>query len=71
MMRERSVSLLSLEGRRVSVAFQDGSRIDECQLISAGRGRLRSLWLFVDGEDLFIAIADVVDVWERTGPWAA
>jgi hypothetical protein len=23
-----------------------------------------SLWLFVNGEDVFVAVSDVVDVWE-------
>jgi hypothetical protein len=54
----------SLEGRRVSVALRDGSRIDDCQLVSAGRRSFQRLWLFVNGIDAFLWPADVVAVWE-------
>jgi hypothetical protein len=56
----------SLEGRRVSLALRDGSRIDDGRLISAGRHRTRSLCLFTNGEDTFVALDDVVDIWEAT-----
>jgi hypothetical protein len=56
--------LRALEGRRVGVAVRGGRRIDECELISAGRGRARTLWVFVDGGDAFVALDDVVDFWE-------
>ena len=32
--------LKALEGRQVSIALRDGSRIDYCQLVSAGRSRV-------------------------------
>jgi hypothetical protein len=54
----------SLEGRRVSVALRDGSRIDDSHLISAGGHRAPSLWLFTNGVDRFVALDDVVDLWE-------
>lgn len=54
----------TLEGRRVSVALKDGSRIDDCQLVSGPRNRAGTVWLFVNGEDSFVSIDDVVDVWE-------
>ena len=53
-----------LEGRQVSVALRDGSRIDDCQLVSAPRLRTATVWLFSNGADLFVAADDVVDVWE-------
>lgn len=53
-----------LEGRRVSVALADGSRIDECELISAGHHGVQSLWLYSGGADVFVPLADVVDLWE-------
>ncbi len=56
--------LKPLEGRRVSLALRDGSRIDNCQLISAGRAKLRSVWVFTNGLDLFISYDDLIDVWE-------
>jgi hypothetical protein len=56
--------LRSLEGRRVSLALADGSRIDDAQLVSAGRPPLESIWVFVNGADTFLSLADVVAVWE-------
>lgn len=56
--------LRMFEGRQVSVALADGSRIDDCSLISAGRTRVRPVWLFLNGIDVFIRPADVVAVWE-------
>jgi hypothetical protein len=62
-----------LEGRRVSLALTDGSRIDDCQLISAGRHAVSSLWLFSNGRDIFVALDNVVEMWETVGgkSWAA
>jgi len=54
---------LDLEGCRVSIALADGSRIDDCELVSAGRGRPGTLWLFTEGRDVFLALGDVVDLW--------
>jgi hypothetical protein len=56
--------LRALEGRRVGLAVRGGRRIDDCQLVSAGRGRARTLWLFADGADSFVPLDDVVDLWE-------
>jgi hypothetical protein len=55
-------NLRSIEGRQVTIALRDGSRIDDCNLVSGGRNRLDNLWLFVNGEDVFVARADVIDV---------
>jgi hypothetical protein len=61
---ERTGILIALEGRRVSVALKDGSRIDDCQLVSSGRKGVTKLWLYTNGEDVFVPHRDVVDVWE-------
>ena len=53
------------EGRQVSVALADGSRIDDCQLVSAGRNGAGTLWLFTNGSDVFVALTDVTAVWEQ------
>ena len=53
-----------LEGSRVSVALVDGSRLDDCQLVSAGRHGAGSLWLHTNGADTFVSLADVADLWE-------
>jgi hypothetical protein len=54
----------TLEGRRVGLALSDGSRIDDCQLISAGRPGLASVWVFLNGADAFIPLTVVIEVWE-------
>lgn len=56
--------LYGLEARQVSVALRDGSRIDDCQLVSAPRACADTLWLFSNGDDLFVCVSDVVDLWE-------
>ena len=48
-----------MEGRMVHVLV-DGSRIDDVALVSA---RGTTLWIFGGGEDVFLAIDRVVDVW--------
>ena len=61
--------LIALEGRRVSVALKNGSRIDDCQLVSSGRKGVTKLWLYTNGEDVFVPHRDVVDVWEPDTSW--
>jgi hypothetical protein len=62
--RGQRCQLRELEGRRVSVGLRDGSRIDDCQLISIGRNGVGKLWLFTEGSDVFVAIDEVIEVWE-------
>jgi hypothetical protein len=64
MRQKRFAELRSLEGRQVGVALADGSRIDDCQLVSAGRAGVRTLWVFTNGADTFVPHHDVADVWE-------
>jgi hypothetical protein len=64
MTRARLRELAPLEGRQVSVALRSGNRIDDAQLVSAGRNRAATLWLFTNGADRFVAVEDVIDVWE-------
>jgi hypothetical protein len=52
------------EGSQVSVSLRDGSRLDDCQLVSAGRTGTTTLWLFSNGDDVFVPQDDVVDLWE-------
>ena len=58
------VTLRHLEGRRVGLVLNDGSRIVDAQLISAGRPGLSSVWVLVDGTDSFIPLMTVSEVWE-------
>jgi len=56
-----------LEGHRVSVALADGSRIDDCELVSVGGGRRGHLWVHANGGDAFVPLSQVSDVWEVQG----
>jgi hypothetical protein len=58
------IKLHGLEGRQVSVALRNGSRLDDCQLVSAPRAGTATLWLFSNGDDVFVPAGDVVEVWE-------
>jgi hypothetical protein len=64
MTQHRIRQLRSLEGRTVSVALADGSRLDGCHLVSGGRPGLSSLWLFTNGLDVFVPLPNVIDCWE-------
>ena len=64
MTTKERVNLVTLEGRRVSVALRGGNRIDDSQLVSAGRIPAGTLWLFTNGADRFVAVDEVLDVWE-------
>lgn len=60
---KRAAELKRLVGQQVAVCLTDGSRIDDCQLVSAGNGGVSTLWLFAGGADTFVRLADVVDIW--------
>jgi hypothetical protein len=53
-----------LEGHRVSVALRDGSRIDDCELVCAGRQDVPAVWLHTNGADAFFSVDDIVEIWE-------
>ena len=57
-------TLRHLEGRRVGLVLDDGSRIMDAQLISAGRPGLSSVWVLIDGTDSFIPVMTVTEAWE-------
>jgi hypothetical protein len=60
------LTLRHLEGRRVTLVLDDGSRILDAQLISAGRPGLSSVWVLIDGTDNFIPVLAVTEVQEVT-----
>lgn len=64
MTRGQLAGLRAFEGQRVCVALADGSRLDDCELVSAGRHSQRSVWLFTNGVDCFIPVGGIVDLWE-------
>lgn len=57
-------TLRHLEGRQVALVLDDGSRILDAQLISAGRPGLSSVWVLIDGTDSFIPVMTVTEIWE-------
>jgi hypothetical protein len=57
-------TLRHLEGRHVALALTDGSRLDDCELVSAARRGSGTLWLVDCGDDRFVPVADVIEVWE-------
>lgn len=61
MTREQRRGLRDLEGRLVHLALADGSRLDGVALVSAGKS---TVWVFANGEDLFVPVDSVVDAWE-------
>ena len=63
---ETQLNVAPCSWRATSLALKDGSRIDDNQLISGGRNRARTLWLFASGSDTFVAVDDVVDLWETS-----
>jgi len=64
---ENRGQLKELEGHRVNVALADGSRIDDCELVSVSRGRRGHLWVHANGGDAFVPLSQVADVWEAQG----
>jgi hypothetical protein len=58
------LALRHLEGRRVGLVLDDGTRILDAQLISAGRPGLTSVWVLIDNTDNFIPVLHVTEVWE-------
>jgi hypothetical protein len=63
MTRDRISELRLLEGQQVCLALAHGTRIDDCQLVSAGRVGVDTVWIFSNGRDVFVPLETVVDVW--------
>jgi hypothetical protein len=59
-------SFRHLEGQHVSVSLVDGTRLDDCELVSAGRGATASIWLHDGIDDRILSAADVIELWERS-----
>ena len=59
-MCSRQLQVEKLQGRTVNVALADGSVLDRVPLVLARRN---TLWVTQDGEDMFIPLDRVVDVW--------
>jgi hypothetical protein len=60
--------LRELEGLQVNLALADGSRLDAVTLVSAGRGRTPTVWVYAGGIDVFVPRSHVIDAWESPPP---
>ena len=57
----RQLNVEKLQGRMVHVAMADGSVLDRVPLVLARRN---TLWVVRDGEDVFLPLDRVVNVWD-------
>jgi hypothetical protein len=57
----------NMEGSWIGLRLTDGSRL-EGQLISAGSGRVQTLWLLVGNGDEFVPLGRVSTMWAYQ-PW--
>lgn len=64
----RSDKFRGFEGRQVSLSLVRGSRIDDCQIVSAACGPNEDIWHFSNAVDRFVALSEVVDCWEIPPP---
>lgn len=60
MSADRRRQLRRLEGLSVHLSLTDGSRLDDVALVSAHGIRL---WVFHNGQDVFVPVHEVVDFW--------
>jgi hypothetical protein len=58
-----SARLQALRGHQVSLALRDGTRIDDCRLVSTGRSSTSTVWLVSNGADLFVRRDELLAVW--------
>lgn len=65
---QRTDQIRDLEGHQVSLSLVNGSRIDDCQMVSAACGPTENIWVFSNGADRFLALSEVVDCWEVPPP---
>jgi len=60
--------LAALVGRGVGLALVDGTRLDDCQLVSQPRARgVGTAWIVHGGDDVFVPVEAIADVWEVCG----
>lgn len=54
--------LRGIEGRQVTVMLTDGTRFDDCHLVSVGRLWARSVWLAKGDADLFVSPDEIANI---------
>jgi hypothetical protein len=57
-----------LEGQQVSLTLTDGTHMDTCSLVSAGRTSVGTLWVFANGDDTFIPRHEVIAIRATASP---
>jgi hypothetical protein len=59
--------LQALVGRDVGLALVDGTRLDDCELVSQPRARrIGTAWIVHGGHDVFVPVEAIADVWEAS-----
>jgi len=61
MKQRNQFDVRKLEGRTVNVSLADGSVLGPVPLVLA---RQNTLWVVADGEDTFVPLDRVIDVWD-------
>lgn len=56
-----ATQLRAFKGRRLSIVLAGGSRIDDCEVISAAFGSTGTVWVLSDGVDTFVPLGEVLD----------
>jgi hypothetical protein len=57
--------LSALIGKNVDLALDDGTRLDNCQLVSLPRRRhIGTAWIVNGGDDAFVAVDAITEFWE-------
>lgn len=56
-----ATQLRACRGRRLSIVLAGGSRIDDCEVISAGFGSAGTVWVVSGGVDTFVPLGEVLD----------
>jgi hypothetical protein len=54
--------LYACEGRLVSITLRDGTVLNDCVVVSVGRGNVQTLWVFTEDGDMFIPRSDVTSI---------
>ena len=63
----QAARLYELQGRELSFAMADGSRIDDATLVSVSASVLETAWIYTNGEDVLVPLVEIVDYWESPG----
>lgn len=51
-----------LEGTCVTLRLHDGSLMDDCEVISAGRAGVSTLWVLAHDVDCFVPVDEILEI---------